>query len=132
MRRVLPMLALGLSACSAQAVTTAPAPATLPEDAWLGAQVESLDDNLRRVHVSMVAAATTDALSDYAACAIAGYSVAEGFAFARHILTTYAEEGGIHRADAVYTVSEGYAAGTKKIDAEVTLADCQDRGIPAL
>ena len=50
--------------------------------------------------------------------------------FAQHIKTDVAEDAGIWTGDATYLVSETLPAGIKKIDAEVVVANCREKGIP--
>jgi len=42
------------------------------------------------------------------------------------------QQGGLWRADAVYTVSSALPRGSRTIDAEVTVADCTEQGIPTV
>lgn len=72
------------------------------------------------------------AVEDYARCAAAQYAVIRGYGFTRHVRTLVSEEAGIWRADAVYTISPALPQGERTIDAEVTVADCQLRGIPTV
>ena len=62
--------------------------------------------------------------------AAAGYAVSKGFGFVRQVRTKVSEQGGIWRADAVYTISPNLPDGLRTIDAEVTMADCTEQGIP--
>ena len=71
-------------------------------------------------------------MSDYAECAAAQYTLIRGYGFARHVRTNVTEEGGIWRADAVYTISPSLPKGLKTIDAEVTAFQCAERGIPTV
>ena len=48
----------------------------------------------------------------------------------RHIRTLAGKEGGVWRADAVYSVSAALPGGLTMIDAEVTVEECAERGIP--
>lgn len=126
------LLMLMAGACVETGPGRSPVPPPLPEGPWLGVETRLLADDLVGFVVSMAGEPSREALSGYADCAVAQYATIRGFGFARQIRTTYAEEGGIHRADAVYTVSKAFAEGLKTIDAEVKLADCRDRGIPTI
>ena len=68
----------------------------------------------------------------YSRCAAAQYALIRGFGFARHVRTNVTEQGGLWRADAVYTVSPALPRGFRTIDAEVTVADCTEQGIPTV
>jgi hypothetical protein len=68
----------------------------------------------------------------YAKCAAAQYTLIRGFGFARHVRTNLGETGGIWQADAVYTISSSLPRGLRTIDAEVTVADCIEQGIPTV
>lgn len=131
MRRAVLALAL-MGACVETGPDGSVVPAPLPNGVWLGVQTRLLDEGLVGIVVSMAGEPAPEALSDYADCAVAQYAVIRDHDFARRIRTTFSIEGGIHRADAVYTVSKAYPDGLEKIDAEVVLADCVARGIPTL
>jgi hypothetical protein len=68
----------------------------------------------------------------YGRCAAAQYALIRGFGFARHVRTTVAQNNGVWRGDAVYTISAALPRGIKTIDAEVTVRDCGDQGIPTI
>ncbi|MEL7093681.1 MAG: hypothetical protein AAFN94_18320 [Pseudomonadota bacterium] len=97
-----------------------------------GVQTLLLDDDLVNFRVAMRGAEDRQAVADYAECAAAQYALIRGFGFARHVRTNVNEEGGIWRGDAVYTVSPALPRGLRTIDAEVTVADCAQRGIPTV
>ena len=61
-------------------------------------------------------------------CAVAEAVALRGSGFVRHVRTTLSEEGGISRADAVYTVSPTLPAGEFVIDAEAVATECRDPG----
>ena len=75
-------------------------------------------------------------VEDYARCAAAQYALIRGYGFARHLRTTTqrteTNEGTLWQADAVYTVSPALPRGSRTIDAEVTVADCTEQGIPTV
>lgn len=99
---------------------------------WLGVQTRLLEDDLVNLRVSMSGKPAREALSAYADCAVAQYARIRGAGFARHIRTSYSDADGVHVADAVYTLSDALPQGVRVIDAEVALADCQERGIPTV
>ena len=119
-------LATGLAGCAAseggQADRAAPD--------YRGIETHLLDDGLVNFRVAMAGARDATAVERYARCAAAQYTLIRGFGFARHVRTKVAEEGGIWRADAVYTISPALPDGIAKIDAEVVAADCAENGIP--
>ena len=122
-----PVLAAALAAC-----TPAADPEALFAPDYKGVETRLLDDDLVNFRVAMAGARDAEDVIDYATCAAAQYTVIRGFGFARHVRTNTAEEGGIWRADAVYTVSAALPRGTRTLDAEVVLADCVARGIPTV
>ena len=69
---------------------------------------------------------------DYATCAAAQYALIRGYGFARHIRTKIDHENGTWQADAVYLISAALPRGLKTIDAQVTVGDCADQGIPTV
>lgn len=107
-------------------------PPPLPDGPWLGIESRLMDEGLVGIVVSMAGQPAPEALADYADCAVVHYAVIRDYGFARHIRTSFSIQGGIHRADAVYTLSKAYPAGVEIIDAEVKLADCKARGIPTI
>ncbi len=99
---------------------------------YLGVQTRLLSEDLVSILVAAGGGATEMTVEDYAKCAAAQYAVIRGFGFARHVRTLVAEEGGIWRADAVYTISSALPQGALTLDAEITVADCQLRGVPTV
>ncbi len=91
-----------------------------------------LDGDLVSFRVSMRGARGSDDVDAFARCAAAQYTLIRGFGFARHVRTNIAETGGNWRADAVYTISPTLPRGIKTIDAEVTVSECNERGIPTV
>lgn len=69
---------------------------------------------------------------DYATCVAAAYALEKQAGFARKVWVYLKEEGGVWSADAVYSVSPALPRGMRTIDAEVTVADCAERGIPTV
>ncbi len=97
---------------------------------YQGIKTDLLDGDLVNFHVAMSGARGNDDVARYAECAAAQYALIRGYGFARHVRTNIADEGGIWRADAVYTISPALPRGLKTIDAEVVAADCAENGIP--
>jgi hypothetical protein len=125
-----PGLLAGLAACTP---TGGKASADAPKIDYRGVETRLLDDNLVEFRVALSGEGVDGtAADDYARCAAAQYAEIRGYGFARHVRTNVNEEGGIWRADAVYTISPALPQGLKTIDAEVTVGDCADRGIPTV
>ncbi len=99
---------------------------------YKGVETTLLDGDLVQFNVAMTKALSNQDVSDYAECAAAQYTLIRGYGFARHVRTNVTEEGGIWRADAVYTISPSLPKGLKTIDAEVTAFQCAERGIPTV
>ncbi|WP_376872110.1 hypothetical protein [Albirhodobacter sp. R86504] len=122
-------LCVGLAAC-AQAGPDAGRPV------YRGVETRLLDGDLVNFHAALTGsgeAATDEAAAvEYSTCAAAQYAVIRGYGFARHVRTTTELNGGVWRADAVYTISPALPSGLRTIDAEVTVADCAERGIPTV
>ena len=68
----------------------------------------------------------------YGRCAAAQYALIRGFGFARHVRTQVAKTKETWRGDAVYLISAALPRGTRTIDAEVTVRDCGELGIPTV
>jgi hypothetical protein len=103
---------------------------------YRGVETRLLDGDLVNFHASLTgtgeAQADEAAATEYSVCAAAQYAVIRGYGFARHVRTTTEHNGGVWRADAVYTISPALPRGLRTIDAEVTVADCAERGIPTV
>ncbi|WP_298429492.1 hypothetical protein [uncultured Jannaschia sp.] len=99
---------------------------------YQGVETGLLEGDLVRFRVAMTGARDGQDVIDYAECAAAQYALIRGFGFARQVRTNVAEEGGIWRADAVYTVSPAVPRGLRTIDAEVTVDNCVSLGIPTV
>ena len=127
MRLTLVTSALLLSAC-ADSVPTAED--FIPE--YKGVQTTLLDGDLVQFNVAMTKAQSSEDVAEYASCAAAQYTLIRGYGFARHVRTNVAQEGGIWRGDAVYTISPSLPRGLKTIDAEVTAQSCAEMGIPTV
>ena len=125
-----------LSACAAQApeepdlLAMVDDPNFQPE--YLGIETTLLQGDLVQFNVAMTGARNNVDVANYAECAAAQYALIRGYGFARHVRTNVVETGGTWRADAVYTISAALPRGLKTIDAEVTVRDCGERGIPTV
>ena len=128
---MVPALVAGLSACAMQESSVS-REATDLSPSYDGIQTSLLDGDLVNFHVEMQNAGDPETLDDYAECAAAQYALIRGFGFARHVRTTIEIEGETWLGDAVYTVSPSLPRGLKTIDAEVTVAACEENGIPTV
>lgn len=99
---------------------------------YQGIETLLLDGDLVNFRVAMTGAQSNEDVAAYARCAAAQYALIRGFGFARHVRTNVAQTGGIWRGDAVYTISASLPDGLKTIDAEVTVRDCGEQGIPTV
>ncbi|WP_333827784.1 hypothetical protein [Pararhodobacter sp.] len=135
---VISVLALGglaLAGCGTDAAPLTGDEAVLgaPENAvYRDVRTRLLDADMVNFLVTMEGARGAEDVIAYARCAAAQYAVIRGYGFARHVRTNVAEQGGIWQADAVYTVSPALPRGFRTIDAEVTVADCTEQGIPTV
>jgi hypothetical protein len=121
------VIGTALAGCGAP---VGPAPDAPDGARYLGVTAEVIDPALIRFEARMRGARDAADVDAYARCGVAGYAVAQGFGFARQVRTRVDNQGGVWRADAVYTLSPALPAGIRTIDAEVTAADCAERGIP--
>lgn len=117
-------LASAVSGCEEQQEVSRFAPT------YQGVETRLLDGDLVNFHVTMDGARDGNDVAHYAECAAAQYTLIRGYGFARHVRTNVYEEGGLWRADAVYTISPALPRGLKTIDAEVVAANCAENGIP--
>jgi hypothetical protein len=99
---------------------------------YLGVETRLLEGDLVQFLVAMSGARDGRDVVDYAECAAAQYALIRGFGFARQVRTNVVEEGGVWRADAVYTVSPSVPRGLRTIDAEVAVDNCRSLGIPTV
>jgi hypothetical protein len=119
-------LMAGLSACAESGATNAVEPvSTIAEPLGLG-------DDLYGFLVTLKGENDPTVVEAYVTCAVAGYTLEKNYGFARRVRTKVTKEGGVWIADAVYTISPTLPRGFKTIDAEVTVADCAERGIPTV
>jgi hypothetical protein len=128
----LALAALVVGACAPAPSDPPAARGAPPEAVYLGIETRLLDQDLVQFLVAMQGARDQSDAVAYARCAAAQYTLIRGYGFARHVRTQVAQQGGIWRADAVYTVSPGLPPGARTIDAEVTVADCTEQGIPTV
>jgi hypothetical protein len=120
-----------LAACGGAADDPDVARAALAPD-YQGITTHLLDGDLVNFHVAMAGADGPAQVERYAECAAAQYTLIRGYGFARHVRTVVEEDAGVWRADAVYTISPALPRGLRTIDAEVTVADCTQSGIPTV
>jgi len=100
------------------------------EPEYLGVDTLVLGDDLVSLFVTMRGARNRADVAAYADCAAAGYAMDHDYGFARHVRTTIDDKNGVWSGDTVYTISAALPQGLKTIDAEVTLSDCIENGIP--
>ncbi|MER5170484.1 MULTISPECIES: hypothetical protein [Thioclava] len=133
MRSSLSQIALLTAGLSAGLSGCASAKAARKGVTYQPVETRLLQDDLVEFRASVGGpGADAEAATEFAACAAAQYSLIRGFGFARHIRTTLDDKDGFWRADAVYTISPALPRGLRTIDAEVTVSDCADRGIPTV
>lgn len=118
----------GLAACTGDAPKK---PGEYSPD-YKGIETILLDDGIVDFRVRMTGARNNEDIAAYARCAAAQYALIRGFGFTRHVRTNVAFQGGVWRADAVYTISSTLPQGLRTLDAEVTVQDCAAQGIPTV
>lgn len=91
-----------------------------------------MGDDLYGFLATVKGARTGTEAEDYATCVAAAYALEKQAGFARKVRVYVKEEGGVWSADAVYSISPTLPKGIRTIDAEVTVADCAERGIPTV
>lgn len=121
-----------LSACTTQDGASVSRDVSGDRPTYEGIRTDLLEHDLVNFHVEMRGARSGADVENYAECAAARYAIIRGYGFARHVRTSISEEDGLWRGDAVYTVSSALPPGTKRIDAEVTVAACGENGIPTV
>jgi len=122
----------GLVACAETGDGEAEADPQPFDPVYSGIETRLLEGDLVGFLVQMRGARDKGDVSDYAECAAAQYALIRGYGFARHVRTNVEETGGLWRGDAVYTISAGLPQGLNTIDAEVTVANCTETGIPTV
>lgn len=122
-----------LAGCAAAPAAEGPpaAPAGSPPE-YLGVETALLDDDLVQFRLSVRGAEGAEDVERYADCAAAQYALIRGYGFARRVRTLVDERAGAWRGDAVYTVSPSLPRGTQVIEAEATVTDCAQSGIPTV
>mgnify|MGYP000017658503 CR=1 FL=1 len=119
----------GLAGCAPEGEAVEQAPF---KPVYRGVDTRLLDDDLVGFVVEMEGARDLGDVAAYAECAAAQYALIRGYGFARHVRTNVAQEGGLWRADAVYTISPALPRGLQTIDAEVAVGRCAEEGIPTV
>jgi hypothetical protein len=99
---------------------------------YLGIQTVLMADEMVNFRVAMTGARDEADVEIYGRCAAAQYALIRGFGFARHVRTQVAKTGTTWRGDAVYLISAALPDGIRTIDAEVTVRDCGEQGIPTV
>lgn len=122
-------LAASLAACADMPAGDKAAPENA---AYKGIETILLDGDMVNFRVAMTGARTEADVEAYGRCAAAQYALIRGFGFARHVRTTVARSGTVWRGDAVYLISAALPPGVRTIDAEVTVRDCGEQGIPTV
>lgn len=102
------------------------------EPGYVGVTTRLLQEDLVNFHVTMTGARATSDVHDYAECAAAQYALIRGYGFARHVRTQIEKSGETWAGDAVYLISAALPRGLKTIDAEVTVSNCDENGIPTV
>lgn len=100
--------------------------------AYLGISTALLDGDLVSFMVEMTGARDNQDVADYGQCAAARYALIRGYGFARHVRTAVELDGTTWKGNAVYVISDALPEGLKTIDAEVTVAACDENGIPSI
>ncbi|OHC44661.1 MAG: hypothetical protein A2092_18635 [Rhodobacteraceae bacterium GWE1_64_9] len=129
LRRAMAGTVTALAVLSGCAVATV---ATSGAAKYDGIETILLDGDLVNFRVSMRGARNIQDVEVYARCAAAQYALIRGFGFARHVRTNVAQTGSTWRGDAIYTISAALPRGLRTIDAEVTVRDCGEQGIPTV
>ena len=124
--------AFGLAALAACAPAPGGDEAAVFAPEYLGVETRLLEDDLVQFLVSMKGARGPEDVAAYAECAAAQYALIRGYGFARHIRTETDKRNGVWYGDAAYVISATIPDGVRTIDAEITVRDCTDRGIPTV
>lgn len=133
MRRLSRLLPLLAATAAVGACAGGPEVAQGPANpSYLGIETILLDGDMVNFRVAMKGARAEADVEDYGRCAAAQYALIRGFGFARHVRTQVAKAGETWRGDAVYLISAALPQGIRLIDAEVTVRDCGELGIPTV
>ncbi|MGL4309374.1 MAG: hypothetical protein ACRCSU_02720 [Paracoccaceae bacterium] len=125
------MACAGVAACAGAGLPD-PDAMGVAEVTYEGVETRLLDGDLVGFVVQARGEGAPAAVEPYARCAAAQYTLIRGFGFARHVRTNVRNEGGVWIGDAVYTISPALPRGLQTIDAEVTVSDCAEQGIPTV
>lgn len=126
------LLAAGLVAGPGGCAPTGGAAGKAPKIAYKGVETRLLEGDLVDFRVALSGAQNDGPVVAYATCAAAQYALIRGYGFARHVRTNVKKQGEVWKADSVYLISPALPPGLRTIDAEVTVGDCTDRGIPTV
>lgn len=91
-----------------------------------------LDRDLVSFTVAMRGDADRSDVEAYGRCAAAQYALDRGYGFARQVRTIVKKDGQTWIGDAVYLISPSLPEGLRTIDAEVTVTECEELGIPTV
>lgn len=119
-----------LAACEPAPVEEVPDEPFEPE--YGSIETALLEDDLVSFTVLMRGARDATDVQAFGDCAAAQYAVIRGYGFVRHIGTFTDEKDGLWRGEGVYTISETVPRGVATIDANITLAECREAGIPTV
>jgi hypothetical protein len=105
-----------------------------PPPTYLGSEVRLMGGDLVQIKAAIKPSATDKggdaAVQAYARCQMAGFAIAHKAGYLRRIRTLRDKEGGVWRADAVYSVTSDKPAGQNTIDAAEAVRDCEKTAIP--
>ena len=133
MRAARPMPLILAATAAVGACAGEPEVSQQPRDpSYLGIETILLDGDMVNFRVAMKGARDEADVETYGRCAAAQYALIRGFGFARHVRTQVAKNGETWRGDAVYLISAALPRGPHTIDAEVTVQDCGNLGIPTV
>jgi hypothetical protein len=124
------LAALALAGCAETDTVSRAAQPFAP--GYLGIETALLDGDLVEFDVTMTGARDNEDVADYGECAAARYALIRGYGFARHVRTNVKQAGGRWLGEAVYVISDALPEGLRTIDAEVTVAACEENGIPTI
>ncbi len=123
---------IALAALVAGCVAPQEAPVGPFEPEYLGIETALLDGDLVSFRVAMTGARSNADVAAYGECAAARYTLIRGYGFARHVRTNVEKSGSLWKGDAVFVISDALPEGLRTIDAEVTVAACEENGIPTI
>jgi hypothetical protein len=102
------------------------------EAVYEGVSTILLGDDLVSLNIAMRGAKDRADVEAYGRCAVAQYALDRGYGFARQVRTIVKKDGQTWYGDAVYLVSATLPEGLRTVDAEVTVAECAELGIPTV